>query len=67
MPLVQISSDPFSRTDVVRETVPAGEREDCAWCGLPKAKFRYGINRVLPSARVFCSIDCWRTYHDLPR
>lgn len=64
-----ISRNPFGRYDVIRETVPAEEREPCRFCGGSPGRFRYG--RDHDSGRktfyegVFCSKGCCEAYHDV--
>jgi hypothetical protein len=69
---VQVSRDPFARADFMREKCDKGQ--ECAWCGQP-ARFSYYWqgDSVYRSARiggslqfeakVFCSVDCYRTYN----
>lgn len=69
--VTQIGRDSFARTTLMRFTVPKTERRDCEWCGGP-AKFRYWIEadsskyRMIAdhSHRQFCSVSCYRTYHN---
>jgi hypothetical protein len=69
---VTISRDPFSRSEVVRET--AGYSGKCSWCGnnrssngIRRELFRYGeesdSGRVSWDEREFCSIGCRRAYY----
>jgi hypothetical protein len=66
---VQLGRNPFSRTTLVRECVPAGARQACQWCGLPGAKFSYSVEddsgRSRPLRGVFCNGGCLRAFHDL--
>lgn len=64
---VTVSRDPFARTELVRETVPVGARSPCWWCGQP-GRFTYSTEtdggRTYPHPGVFCSVYCFRTYHE---
>ena len=62
-----ISRDPFSRTTMMRETVPAEDRGPCDWCGRPAARFRYyteddSARRAWHGGHRFCGIGCFRSY-----
>lgn len=67
-----IYRDPFARQELHRETVntPAG----CTWCGQQrknrKSLFVYytetDSGHIYYFAGKFCSIGCFRSYHDQP-
>ena len=62
---VQISHDAFARYSVYRRVERSNQ---CAWCERP-GRFQYTEHADdNPCSRyydnkVFCGIDCWRTYH----
>lgn len=72
MAITQIRHDPFARGSVIRETVIARYRSECAWCGSRPGKFRYGWSRDDSSFRdydafdtkAFCSISCRTNYYN---
>lgn len=72
----QLQRDPFARATFVRFTVPKVERQDgvtCRWCGSSPAKFRYAwdgdglrshaLDNAYRNGR-FCSVGCFRTFHE---
>jgi len=67
-----LSRDPFARTELRRETVPA-PAYCCDWCGNFRGKtaatnrlFRYTTEtdggRKMQHRGLFCSADCFRSY-----
>jgi hypothetical protein len=69
-PTVTIGRDSFARHDIIRETVRTSKT--CDWCGNNERGrlFRYGTspdsiqNRDSWSSGLFCSIGCYRSYHN---
>ncbi len=68
--MTHLSHCPYGRFSVVRDLVPEGERPDCFWCGSAPGRFRYGIEadagcRTAFWHGAFCSVSCFRSYHDV--
>ena len=63
---MQVSRNPFARTELHRELVPINYRGKCKWCG-QTAKFAYYIEtdggRTHPILGEYCSISCCRSYN----
>jgi hypothetical protein len=69
---VQIERDPFARTTLTRQTVPA-DGETCAWCGgvRPNARLyafvtEHDGGRKAAHRGRFCSRSCHDAYHGTP-
>jgi hypothetical protein len=70
MSLIEIERDPYARKTLVRKSVRNKLLvHSCNWCGQRRlTMFRYAW---VPDGRapefrheLFCSIGCWRIYHD---
>lgn len=69
-PIIVLSHDPYARQSLIRQC--NGRQGECAWCGGRSGNgltYRYGVQgdslyaRPNFSPRVFCSVQCWRTYN----
>jgi hypothetical protein len=60
--------DPYSRTELHRETVPA-TKDGCAWCGAMRNGRLYEFSTQHDGGRVakhdhqFCSVKCFRSFN----
>ena len=73
--MIQISRDPFARTELVRHKVTTALNCTCLWCGQKRKKdvlFEYGTERddrpgehnVAWHKGLFCSKSCHNSYHN---
>lgn len=65
-----ISRDPFAREELHRETVQT--EETCDWCGCRRSSgrlFAYCVEsdsgRRWQTRGLFCSVSCYRAYHEI--
>lgn len=69
--MTHISHNAFDRQSITRHTFRAGNLT-CDYCGTQRQRlFKYGITpddslagRTNWTRGAFCSIDCWRNYHN---
>lgn len=70
--MTYISRDPFARTELHRTKIKSAGNErvipTCDWCGQAKALYRYQTEsdggRTFAHPGRFCSISCFRAYHE---
>ena len=68
---VQLSRDPFARSDLMRGLVAPEDRRPCEWCGNRPGRFIYwwvsdGLRAAPPPrayAPTFCSKGCRDSYN----